>query len=216
MLKDVAPLLSKESPRPAVVFFSFLRLGATAFGGPAMVAYIRELATRRGWVSREEFAEGVALCQSVPGATAMQSAAFVGLRAAGMRGAIAAYAGFGLPAVILMIVASAAYGRAANLPLVQAVFHGFRVMIVALAANAALGFARAQVRSLPDAIVALACALALYARVSPVAVIAGAVLVGMALRRGGPSTLPVDSQRLWPRSIGRTVPGPAVRPTCIS
>jgi chromate transporter len=101
--------MSEKSPRAAELFLSFLRLGATAFGGPAMVAYIRELAIRRGWVSGEEFAEGVALCQSIPGATAMQSAAFVGLRAAGVRGAIAAYAGFGLPAVILMIAVSAAY-----------------------------------------------------------------------------------------------------------
>jgi chromate transporter len=82
--------MSEKSPRAAVLFLSFLRLGATAFGGPAMVAYIRELAIRREWVSGEEFAEGVALCQSIPGATAMQSAAFVGLRAAGVRGAIAA------------------------------------------------------------------------------------------------------------------------------
>ncbi len=205
--RPCAPSTSERSPGPAELFLSFLRLGATAFGGPAMVAYIRELAIRRGWVSGEEFAEGVALCQSIPGATAMQSAAFVGLRSAGVRGAIAAYAGFGLPAVILMIAVSAAYRQAVNLAPVQAAFQGFRVVIVALVANAALGFARAHVRTLLDVIVALACALVLYAKMSPVALIGCAVLLEVALRRRAPSTSPAEPLRTWPPGITRTVPG---------
>jgi chromate transporter len=207
MHEERRSLMSEESPRPAALFFAFLRLGATAFGGPAMVAHIGELATRRRWVSREEFAEGVALCQSIPGATAMQSAAFVGLRAAGVRGAIAAYAGFGLPAVVLMIAASAAYGHAVNLAPVQSVLQGFRVMIVALAANAALGFGRSHVRALSDALVALACALALYVKVSPVALIGAAVLLQVALRRRAPSSPPAATPRPWPPGMTRVVPG---------
>ena len=75
------------------LFFSFLRLGLTAFGGPAMVAYIRRLAVeQKGWLSKESFGEGVALCQSIPGATAMQVAAYVGARAGGTSGALASYA----------------------------------------------------------------------------------------------------------------------------
>jgi chromate transporter len=103
LAQEVTPPVTHPSPRPRALFLAFLRLGATAFGGPAMVAYIGQLAARRGWLSREEYSEGVALCQSIPGATAMQSAAFVGLRTSGVRGAFAAYAGFGLPAAILML-----------------------------------------------------------------------------------------------------------------
>lgn len=192
-----------ESPvRPATLFLAFLRLGATAFGGPAMVAYVGDLAVRREWTSREEFAEGVALCQSIPGATAMQSAAFVGLRAAGVRGAAAAYAGFGLPAVALMIAASAAYSRVGGLALVQAVFGGLRAMIVALVANAAFVFARKNVRSVPDALLALGCAGALYARVSPVAVIGGAILLGILLHRRAPSSV-TGALRDWPSGMSR-------------
>jgi chromate transporter len=192
-----------ESPvRPATLFLAFLRLGATAFGGPAMVAYVGDLATRREWTSSEEFAEGVALCQSIPGATAMQSAAFVGLRAAGVRGAAAAYAGFGLPAVALMIVASAAYSRVGGLALVEAAFEGLRAMIVALVANAAFKFARANIRSVPDALVGLGCAVALYARASPVAVIAGAVLLGVVLHRRAPVGS-AEVPRAWPAGMSR-------------
>jgi chromate transporter len=201
-----ATLMTEESPEAATLFLSFLRLGATAFGGPAMVAHIGDLATRRRWVSREEFAEGVALCQSVPGATAMQSAAFVGLRAAGVRGAIAAYAGFGLPAVALMVAASAAYSRTVNLAPVQSALHGFRVMIVALAASAALGFARSHVRSFSDAVVALACALALYVKVSPVVLIAAAALLQIPLRRGNLRSS-AATPRPWGPGAARVVPG---------
>jgi chromate transporter len=185
------------------LFLSFLRLGATAFGGPAMVAYIGELATRKGWASREELAEGVVLCQSIPGATAMQCAAFVGLRAAGVRGAFAAYAGFGLPAVVLMVAASAAYGHVAGLALVQAGFLGFRAMIVALVANAAFEYALKNVRSARDVLIALGCTGALYARANPVAVIAGAVVLGVVLHRREPSGA-TGVPRTWPAGTSRS------------
>jgi chromate transporter len=60
---------------------SFLRLGVTAFGGPSMVAYIRKLAVeKRRWLDAAVFSDGVALCQMIPGATAMQTAALFGLK----------------------------------------------------------------------------------------------------------------------------------------
>jgi len=66
------------------IFVAFLRLGLTAFGGPAMVAYIRRLAVReKGWVAEDSFKKGIALCQTIPGATAMQAAAYAGLPAGG-------------------------------------------------------------------------------------------------------------------------------------
>lgn len=125
----------------------------------------------------------------------MQCAALVGLRAAGIRDTIAAYAGFVPPAVALMIVASAAYSRAVNLAPVQAALQGFRAMIVALAANAALGFARSHVRSVSDVLIALAYALALYVKVSPAALIGAAVLLRVALRKGAASSSPAATPR---------------------
>src|SRR5512137_718075 len=109
----------KVAPSLGNLFAAFLRLGATAFGGPAMVAYIRELAVgRKGWLSARTFDDGVALCQVVPGATAMQTAAYVGLCVRGVPGAAASFLGFGLPAFGLMVVLSAVYARMHNLPAV--------------------------------------------------------------------------------------------------
>ena len=79
-IPDIAP-----TPSAWVIFLSFLQLGITAFGGPSMVAYMRDLAvTRKRWLSTATFDEGVALCQTLPGATAMQCAAYVGLSRRGL------------------------------------------------------------------------------------------------------------------------------------
>jgi ATP-dependent DNA helicase RecG len=76
-----------DRPSRLRLFLAFLRLGLTAFGGPAMVAYIRDLAVKeKHWLSQECFEDGAALCQSIPGATAMQTAAYVGLRSGGPLG----------------------------------------------------------------------------------------------------------------------------------
>src|SRR6266540_553057 len=74
----------ETNPSFASLFLSFLRLGATAFGGPAMVPYIGKMAVeQKRWLNDQTFRDGVALCQTIPGATAMQTAAYVGFRARG-------------------------------------------------------------------------------------------------------------------------------------
>jgi chromate transporter len=70
----------ETSPSLASLFLSFLNLGATAFGGPAMVPYIGKMTVeQRRWLDEDTFRNGVALCQTIPGATAMQTAAYVGM-----------------------------------------------------------------------------------------------------------------------------------------
>jgi Chromate transport protein ChrA len=101
-----------QNPALTRLFGSFLRLGITAFGGPAMVAYIKEMSVNRHkWLDEGTFKDGVVLCQSIPGATAMQTAAYVGLRARGIAGALASFVGFGLPAFMLMLMLSSLYTK---------------------------------------------------------------------------------------------------------
>lgn len=184
------------------LFLAFLRLGVTAFGGPAMVAYIRDLAVgRRRWLSAESFADGTALCQSIPGATAMQTAAYVGLRVRGARGALAAFVGFGLPAFVLMTVLSAAYEGTRGVAPVAAAFRGLHVIVVALIANALVGFGRGSVRSWRDALLACGAGVFLLMRGNPVLAIAAAAAAGALLYRGGdqpggpPALGPADARR---------------------
>ena len=112
-------------PTVQELFLSFFRLGLTAFGGPAMIAEIRKTAVgKKEWLSEASFRDGTALCQMIPGATAMQAAAYVGLRSRGIGGGAASFIGFGLPACILMLILSALYARAHALPAVVSVFTG--------------------------------------------------------------------------------------------
>lgn len=86
------------------VVASFLRLGASAFGGPSMVAYIGKMAAeKKRWMSRPSLMDGVALCQLIPGATAMQTSAYVGLKTRKVMGEAASFVGFGFPAFLLMM-----------------------------------------------------------------------------------------------------------------
>jgi len=179
---DVPPAGDRGSPSLLRLFMSFLRLGATAFGGPAMVAYIHEMAVERNeWLDEVSFQDGVALCQTIPGATAMKAAAYVGLRSRGVWGALFSFVGFGLPAFCLMVALSAAYGRTHELPLVQAAFQGLRAITVAIVANAAFSFGKRSLKGPADVLIA-GLAGALFAlRVNPIAVIVLAALLGVLL-----------------------------------
>jgi len=167
------------------LLLAFLRLGLTAFGGPAMVAYIRDMAVRKKqWLSEETFQDGTALCQSIPGATAMQTAAYVGLRAGGSLGALAAFVGFGLPAFVLMVGLSAAYQAARDLRPVLAAFHGLHVIVIAIIANAALNFGRSSVKNWRDAALAAGAAVFLVFHGSPIIAIVASAAMSLLLYRG--------------------------------
>jgi chromate transporter len=161
------------------LFSSFLRLGLTAFGGPAMVAYIRRMAVEEGkWLDHRAFGDGVALCQTIPGATAMQVSAYVGFRVKGIAGAAVSFVGFGLPAFLLMVVLSASYARSHTLPSVVAILNGLQVIVVAIVANAAVSFAKTSLKGFRDVIVAVFAAGMFGLRVSPILVIVIAALLG--------------------------------------
>jgi chromate transporter len=75
-----------------------------------MIAYIRMMSVEeKGWLDDLTFRKGVSLCQILPRATAMQIAAYVGLRLRGVSCAAVSYIGFGLPAFFIMMILSALY-----------------------------------------------------------------------------------------------------------
>jgi chromate transporter len=181
----MAPEPALPAPRRIsllTIFLSFFRLGLTAFGGPAMVAYIRRMVVeQKGWLDGASFDDGVALCQAVPGATAMQVTAYAGFRIRGAAGALAAFSGFGLPAFLLMMALSALYVPASSQPLVQGVFLALQAIVVAMVAYAAVSFARTSLRHWLHALIAGIAAALFIAGVHPVAVIALAALLGIAI-----------------------------------
>jgi chromate transporter len=188
-------LTNEHNPRPIDLFLSFLRLGLTAFGGPAMVAYIGDLSVkRRKWLDQETFKNGVVLCQSIPGATAIQVAAYVGLQTRGVVGALASYIGFALPAFVLMLVFSSLYSSSRSLPWVTALFAGLQVIVVAIVANATYAFGKISLNHYKQVLVAAGSALAFGLGLSPFYVILGAALCGVMLMKGKLLAEPVTNQ----------------------
>jgi chromate transporter len=189
-IMSVQPLksdsVSEVSCRPSLflLFASFLRLGVSAFGGPAMIAYIRKrVVAENKWLDPVSFQDGVALCQAIPGATVMQMAAYVGLKLRGVRGAIISFVGFGLPAFLLMLGLSAAYSRTHELPAVVSIFSGLQAVIVAIVANATVSFGRTSLKNRRDGFIALVAAGLFGLMVNPVFIVALSAMLGMLLIR---------------------------------
>lgn len=177
------------------LFIAFFRLGLTAFGGPAMIAHIRELSTQRNqWLDKNDFKNGVALCQSIPGATAIQAAAYVGLRVRGISGALAAYCGFGLPAFIFMLFLAALYAKFSNLPRFISLFNGLQVIVVAIIFNATYSFGRNIANNYRNILIALLAAISFWFGVSPFMVIIGAGILGVALLKVSALSSMVNSE----------------------
>ncbi len=116
------------------LFLSFFKIGLVGFGGGvAVLAQIRTLTVRtRRWLTDLEFAEAVALAQSLPGTSAGNSVTYIGLRLRGWRGATAAMTGFILPSMLIMIVLAIIYKHIHTLSATERFFHGLNGAVVAL------------------------------------------------------------------------------------
>lgn len=198
--KDV----SQVYPSLAQLFLSFLRLGVTAFRGPAMVAYIRKMAVeQKKWLDEASFRDGIAFCQMVPGATAMQTTAYTGFRVRGVSGAAVSFIGFVLPAFLIMIILSALYVQMQNLPPVVSAFKGLQAIIVAIVANATLSFGRASIKDWRGIVIAIVAAVSFGLGVNPILVILLAALLGFLLyiKQPSPQIGSISESRSATRSV---------------
>jgi chromate transporter len=127
----------------AEVFRVTLGLGLTSFGGPIAHlgyferAYVRE----RRWLSADEYAGLVALCQMLPGPASSQVGLLVGLRRAGGAGALAAWVGFTLPSALVLFGFALLAPRMQG-PILAAILHGLQLVAVAVVAQAVWSMAQ--------------------------------------------------------------------------
>lgn len=140
-----SPARSGTAPEVLAVF---LRLGVTCFGGPiAHIGYFRrEFVERRRWLDDETFTDLVGLCQFLPGPASSQVGFSIGLLRAGWLGGLAAWCGFTLPSVLLLL-AFAAIAPSLGGPVGEGLIHGLKLVAVAVVAQAVWDMAR---RLCPD------------------------------------------------------------------
>jgi chromate transporter len=158
---------------------AFLRLGTTAFGGPAAhIAMMEdEFVRRRAWLTREQFLDLVGAASLIPGPSSTEVAIYVGYRRAGWRGLLVAGACFILPAALLVTAIAWAYVRYGRLPAAGGFLYGIKAVIVAVIAQALLAFGRTAVKSPWLLALGLAAALASALGAPPVVVLLAAGFV---------------------------------------
>ncbi len=117
------------------IFWVFAKIGAfTVGGGYAMILLIEQEVTKRGWISKEEFPDILALSQSAPGVLAVNMSIFAGYRMRGIKGSIIATLGsIAAPFLIILTIAIVAAGYQDN-PTVIRIFKGMRPVVVSLIA----------------------------------------------------------------------------------
>src|SRR6266568_5678008 len=117
----------------------FLWLGTVGFGGPIALAghMQQDLVDKRGWISKEDYVEGLALAQLAPGPLAAQLAIYLGYVRAGLLGATAVGVAFVLPSFLMVLALSAAYVRFGGLSWMQGMFYGIGAAVIGIIARSA-------------------------------------------------------------------------------
>jgi chromate transporter len=118
----------------------FLYLGTLGFGGPiALAGYMqRDLVERRGWISKKDYVDGLALAQLAPGPLAAQLAIYLGWSKGGLAGATGAAGAFIFPSFVMVLALSALYVRYGGLPWMQSAFYGIGAAVIAIIGRSAL------------------------------------------------------------------------------
>ncbi len=163
----------------AEVARSYLRLGLTAFGGPAAhLAFMRaELVVRRRWVGEQELLDLIGGASLLPGPTSTEVALMLARRRKGWWGLLVGGACFIMPSVLLVLALSWAYVHYGTTNVGTGVLFGVKPVVVAIISNAVVGLARTAVKSwLLGAVAALAVAAYFYGT-SPLLILVGAALV---------------------------------------
>jgi chromate transporter len=152
------------------IALAFLKLGATAYGGPAIMGIMQaELQEKRQWVSKQRFIEGLSLVNMLPGAAATQLGIFLGYSRGGWWGGLLAGLCFVLPAFFIMLALTATYGFFGATPVMKGALYGLGPVVLAIFIVAVYRLGRSAVATIPQLVIALAAALA--AGLSPLGIV---------------------------------------------
>jgi chromate transporter len=205
------PLPLSDRLRELVQIFS--RLGCVGFGGPqAHIAMQNdEAVVRRQWLTQEQFSDGMAICEMLPGPASTQMGIYLGYIRAGQLGALVAGIAFIAPAFFIVVGLSWAYFRWQALPQLDALFFGIAPVMIAIILGFCWKLGKKSIRDWPGVAIAIAVGLAVGGwRFNPLVAFVIAGLVGVVLyrpRRG-------SAQPLWlPLALMTTVLPLATVPT---
>jgi chromate transporter len=174
----------------------FLRLGATAFGGPAahIAMMEEEVVRRRRWLSRERFLDLLGATNLIPGPNSTEMAIHIGNLRAGVPGLIVAGSCFIAPAALIVGAIAWAYVRFGKLPAAVGLLYGVKPVVIVVIGQAIWLLARTAVKSVWLATIGLAAAAAILLGTHELVVLGGAGLLAATVARAR-----------WPRQPGASV-----------
>lgn len=120
------------------LFFSFLKIGFTSFGGMSMIPLINSEMASHGWMTVTEVSDIVAIAEMTPGPLGLNCATFAGMRVAGIIGALAANLGILGPTFTLCAAAAFFFKKFKDSPLLKGVLTGVRPVGIGLVAGVIL------------------------------------------------------------------------------
>jgi chromate transporter len=180
----VAPAPSNPAQTILQLAGFFLRLGLTAFGGPAAHLSLmqREVVQRYGWLSRGEFLDLLGAVNLIPGPTSTEMAIFIGYRRGGWLGLVVGGACFILPAALLVSAFAWGYVRFGTLPAANALLYGIKPVIIGIISQALWNLAGAALKSRWLAGVGLAAAASSFVGLDPLLVLLVSALLATVRR----------------------------------
>jgi len=155
----------------------FLKIGATAYGGPAIMGVMQaELQEKRQWVSKERFVEGLSLVNMLPGATAAQLSIFLGYARGGWWGGLLGGLCFVLPGFFVLLVLTMGYAALGVTPILRGALYGLGPVVLGIYLVAVYRLGKAAMNTRSQALIAIAAAVAALA--SPLGVAGILLLAG--------------------------------------
>jgi chromate transporter len=171
----------------------FLRLGTTAFGGPAAhIAMMEdEVVRRRGWLTRQQFLDYLGATNLIPGPNSTELAIHIGHARAGWPGLLVAGVSFIVPAMLIVGAIAIAYVRFGSLPEAGALLYGVKPVVIAVVAQALWGLGRTAIKSPRLAVLGALSVVAVVAGVHELAVLVIAALVMVLVHHRRPGTVAI-------------------------
>lgn len=175
----------------------FGRLGFIGFGGPqAHIAMQNdEAVVRRGWLTQDQFSDGLAVCEMLPGPASTQMGIYLGYIRAGQLGALIAGIAFIAPAFLIVVALAWVYFRFQSLPQLEAIFFGISPVMIAIILGFCWKLGKKSIRDWIGIAIAIAAGLAVgLGNLSPLLAFIIAGLVGLVIYRPRQTGTP---QALW-------------------
>ena len=123
------------------LFWSFCKIGLFSIGGgyAALPLIQQQVVAQTGWLSMGEFADVITISQMTPGPIALNAASFVGIKVAGVWGAVMATFGCVFPSIVIVLFVAYMYYKYRSLSAIDGILYGLRPAVVSLIASAGIG-----------------------------------------------------------------------------